>query len=376
MLSCTVVKRIIFIFLLVFLFAGGVSAKQKQKVVYRSEGNAVKLLPTGDAFYRELFDAIDGAKDFICSEYYTVANDSIGNAFLSRLARKVSEGVKVYLLIDAYGSFKFDDKPLSKELVKEWGEKGLGIEIFHQPLVGYTLPRNHRKLTIVDGKTAFIGGMNVNDKYVKGTEELGEVNDLTVRLDGPAAYLFIDIFREDWHCGAKRPELDLGDVSPPSPVEGGTTLEILPTTGLCPKPNVKNYYVEIIDGATKSIRLVNGYFMPCAPVKRALKRAAKRDVKIDILIGETTDLPKILHDHPFNVAGRLDKKENITLHIYKGGFFHEKAMSVDGEKLLVGSANLDWLSLIFNREIDIILYNEEYTAQYDKIFDSYFVRDK
>lgn len=337
--------------------------------VLKSEGNSVRLLPTGEEFYRELLSAVDNAKHFVCAEYYTVGTDSIGTLFLSHLAKKAAEGVKVYVMLDGYGSFCAKEHPMDKASMEEWRSDGLDIEVFNQYKVFHPLPRNHRKLTVIDGEVSFVGGMNVRDHYVDGTEELGEVNDLTVRIDGPASMLLVDVFEDDWRYWARHREF--AAETGPKASSDDIAIDILPTSGLRGKPSVRQNYVTIIDGADECIRIVNGYFMPSAPIVSALRRAAGRDVKVDILMGETTDLPSYLHQRPFKIAKRLDRRDNISLHIYKGGFFHEKAMSVDGERLLVGSANLDLLSRLINRELCVLIYDEDITAQYDDIFDSY-----
>lgn len=368
-LHCLIILLLSFSF---SAFAVGPDGKAVHSL--KSEGNAVKLLPTGSAFYDELISAVDAAEEFVCVEYYTIGTDSVGTLFLGHLAAKAAEGVSVYVMIDRYGSFETDVYPMTDAAMEEWRSKGLDIAIFNRDKVGRPLPRDHRKLTIVDGVTAFLGGMNIRDQYVKGSPVLGEVNDMSVRLDGPVAAQLIPIFEASWNYLSDHPKIKVEGARTPEVHEPGIELEVLPTSGGNRPSQVRCNYVRLIDGAQKSIRLVNGYFMPSAPVVDALKRAADRGVKVEILLGSTTDLPAVFHDRPFKMAEDLARNENISLHIYEGGFFHEKAMSIDGERLLVGSANLDYLSRRVNHEICVLIFDEGIASQYDAIYDDFFER--
>lgn len=339
-----------------------------------SEGNSVKLLPSGRAFFDELLSAVDAAEHYICVEYFTIGTDSIGTLLLGRLAAKAAEGLSVYVMIDRYGSFCADACPMDGTAMEAWHEKGLDIALFNDDMVGSPLPRDHRKLTIVDGVIAFIGGMNIRDQYIVGSPKLGEVNDMSLRIDGPAAARFVPIFEEAWNTYSNRPKIRIDGGSVAELHTPGVSLEILPTSGGFPPSEVRLNYVRLIDGAKKSIKLVNGYFMPSPQIIKALKRAAGRGVKVEILLGETTDLPFFLYNRPFRIAKRLARRENVTLHIYKGGFFHEKAISIDSERVLIGSANLDYLSRRINHEICVLISDKEVAAQYEAIYDNYTAR--
>lgn len=335
--------------------------------------NAVKLLPTGEAFYTELVEAVDSARDFICMEYYSIGTDSVSTLFLDHLAAKQAQGVKVYAIIDGRGSFK-RVHPMDEATLKRYKEKGLDIAIFNKKNVSDPLPRDHRKLTIIDGHTAFAGGMNIHDVNIYGSPDFGRVYDMSMRIDGPAAEALIVPFLEVWNSESCREKINITPKTPAGK-EGNIVIEILPTVGgYKTDMTVRDNYIRLIDSAQSSLRIVNGYFMPSPPIRRALIRAAERGVKVELLFGSETDLPKILHDKPFKVAKRLAKHDNIEYHIMPGGFFHEKAMSIDGVAVMIGSTNLDLLSRRINNEISEIIYDPEVTRLFNEIYDEYYAR--
>lgn len=347
------VAGLFFLFVVTVPFASALSI---------TDGNAVKLLGSGGEFYGELFAAADSARVSIYAEYYSVGRDSVSTVFLELLAKKASEGLDVRLMVDGYGSW-FRENPVDEALLESCRARGVLITVFHPYTVLDPLPRNHRKLTVIDGRTAFVGGMNLDDAQMRGRKDLGTVYDLSARIDGPAAASMQGIYLESWD-GEWPSEL------PVAPKAGDIRVDLIPTMGNASTFTLSQIYVLLIDSARSSIRLVNAYFMPTAPVKDALVRASARGVHIDILIGDHTDLT-LLKDRPLQIVKELSKKPNIDFHLCPDSFFHEKVMSIDGRMLLVGSGNLDFLSRKVNFELSVLIHDPEITAGYDARFDSF-----
>ena len=331
-----------------------------------SEGNSVRLLQDGGEFFPELFKAISSARSSVSLEYYSIGSDSVSVALLELLASKSMDGVDVHLLYDRQGS-RHRDFPVDRELLESYGKKGVKIAVFNDMPASSPLPRDHRKLAVIDCSTAFVGGININDKYIRAEEGLGTVHDLALRIDGPLAADLEKIFAETWNT------MSDGDMMEPhrdtAPACGETRIETVATRGADSDLSVRDVYVDMIDGASSRIRIVNGYFMPSAPIMAALRRAARRGVKVDILFGDNTDLPGIIHDRPFSMAGRLAGNDNVSVHMCHGCFFHAKAMSIDGKRLLVGSTNLDFLSRRINYELSLIVEDGATTARFDEMYD-------
>ena len=164
------------------------------------QGNEVTLLPSASEKYADLFHCIDSARHFVHLEYFIFRRDSVGNALLNLLHRKVNEGVEVRLLIDAYGNYK-SPLAMKQEHLDSIRNLGIDVRIFdplHFPWIQNMLHRDHRKIVVVDGKAAFTGGMNIADYYERGTQRTGRWRDMQIRLEGPVVDEFESIFAKIW----------------------------------------------------------------------------------------------------------------------------------------------------------------------------------
>lgn len=340
-----------------------------------AQDNTIKFLPTGEEFFAELADVIGGAQSYIFFEYFSVGCDSVSTAILDLLAQKASEGVSVYAMVDMQGSFHRDN-PMTWQEIEDYRTKGLEIAVFNPMCVDHPFPFDHRKLTVVDGRTAFSGGMNLNDKFIHDSPTLGKTVDFSVRIEGPAVKQLETVFKKSWNDFSDHRKQFSFEVSPQAllDIKSGTSIPVtvIATEGAMSNPSFNDIYTDLLDSAQKSIRIVNAYFMPSNKILRAIKRAAKRSVKVDILIGANTDLPAILKKSPYRITEKLARLENITTHWMEGAFVHEKALSIDSEKFMVGSTNLDYLSRKIDYELSILIENAALTAAFDEIFDERF----
>ena len=329
-----------------------------------SGGNSVLFLDNGRDFYKELSSAIGKASSYICIEYFSVGEDSTSTAILDLLQKKAQSGVAVYALIDDYGS-RHRACPMTDSTLEKYRAAGLDIAIFNKYNAGTPLPRDHRKLAVIDGVTAFVGGMNINDWYVHPSVELGPIRDFTLRLDGPVASALAEDFVKIWNVWAKRGKLVLPEV-PEVPAKGRIDVSVIPTDGLEHNPTVAQNYRALIKSAKSSIVIANAYPIPSAPVITALKNAAGRGVKIDIFIGERTDLPEMLKKRQDRILLKLSKTEKINVHVLAGSFVHGKVISVDSQTIMVGSANLDYLSRTTNLELCVRFVDPETASRFER----------
>lgn len=326
--------------------------------------DSLLFLPEGGDFYRELSSAFEKAEKYICLEYYSVGQDSVSTAILSILARKVAEGVPVYMMIDDYGS-RHRDVPMSDVNLEEWRTKGLDIALFNPRSVSSPLPRNHCKLSVIDGVTAFVGGMNINDKYVNFSDDFGVIRDFSLRLDGLVAAQLAKLYEETWNVWSGREKLDLPESDHRTGAGEGIAVRICPTEGLRRTPTVCDNYVELISSADSTIVLANAYLMPSVPIVLALRDAAERGVRIDLVTSDRTDLPTALRGFPKDVVKSLSKFGNISVHSLKDSFLHGKVISVDGSRIMIGSANLDYLSRTTNLELCVIIDDSDLASAFE-----------
>lgn len=338
------------------------------------EGNSVRILNTGPAFFDDLAGSISNAKNYILLEFFIFREDSISTRMLDLLSEKSRQGVKVYLIIDYLGCIYtiesghlvFKSKPFSKSYIQPYLDSGISIAAYHSE--GLLLPRDHRKVVVIDGNVAYTGGMNITDMSMGRLEGVGELRDMSIRVEGPAVKSMQDGFIKMWNICGDRPL----EISRPEncTAAGEVPIILLETRGKKVHPTPEEIYDNLFDIAAESIQVINGYFWPTAHVNKAIRRAGQRGVAVQILIGSSTDMPKLLDRLLRKSALRLGKDKNITCHINPGGFHHEKVVLIDGQLVMIGSHNFDWLSIRKNLEISTLIDSPEIAAEIESYFDS------
>ena len=173
----------------------------RKKGIQFSNNNSVTLLTNGQEKFDDLFKAIEQARSSIHLEYFNFRNDSINKELITRLAKKVKEGVEVRAIFDGFGNAS-NNRPMRKRHLKEIRKQGIEIYEFKPiefPWIHDVFNRGHRKIVIIDGKIAYTGGMNVADYYIKGTEVVGEWHDMHCRIEGDAVNTLQKIFLQMWY---------------------------------------------------------------------------------------------------------------------------------------------------------------------------------
>ena len=356
-----------------------------------THGNSVRLLKSGTDKFDDLFDAIRGAKHYVHLEYFNFRNDSIASLLFQLLEEKSKEGVKVRAMFDAFGNWS-NNKPLKKKHLREIRKRGIEIvkyDPLNFPFIGDVTCRDHRKIVIIDGRTAYTGGMNVADYYVEGLPGIGPWRDMHICIEGPAVTELAHIFNTMWEkATGEAPDLSGTPTQVPSathltegsvwqPAQEDTIVEPLPvhrnvTIGIVdrvPRKQPKlmrEAYAQAIDEAERRIELINPYFVPTRKVRRALKRAARRGVDVQVMISTKSDIP-ITPDASFHVARQLHKC-GATIYQFNGGFHHSKIMMVDSTFCTVGSTNLNSRSLRYDYEVNAFIFNAGVTDELSALF--------
>ena len=348
-----------------------------------TEGNQVKLLKSGQEKFDDMFATIRRARHSIHLEYFNFRNDSIASLLFDLLREKRKEGVEVRALFDGFGNDS-NNQPLKKYHIKALRDDSVDIWEFDPirfPWVNHIWPRDHRKIVVIDGHTAYTGGMNVADYYIKGTEQVGEWRDMHCRIVGPAINDLQHIFMRIWQRTTGEEVIGEAYFWPGFGEAGsadgtGKTIGIVnrePGTKrtadgelLGRHDAVRRLYLTAIDNARDSIRIINPYFMPTPSVMKALKRAIKRGVKVVIMVSAKSDIP-LTPDAVFYNVHRLMKR-GATVWVYQPGFHHSKIMMVDGRFCTVGSTNLDARSLRFDYEENALVLDRQTTQELDAMF--------
>ena len=365
--------------LIFFLFPLTSSAQTSDSLIVRqmeaegvhfTQGNQVKLLMSGKDKFADMFEAIRQARSSVHLEYFNFRNDSIASLLFDILREKRKEGVEVRAMFDGFGNDS-NNQPLKKHhLQKLWADSINIVEYdpIRFPWVNHIWPRDHRKIVVIDGEIAYTGGMNVADYYIVGTEQVGEWRDMHCRLEGPVVNDLQTIFARIWKKATKE------DLSDPKYYRGKPSGNKM--VGIVNRePHVTNtimrrLYIQAIDDAQDSIRIINPYFTLIPSISKALKRAVKRGVKLEIMVSAKSDIP-LTPDVVYRNAHKLMKRGAIVW-LYQPGFHHSKIMMVDGRFCTVGSTNLDARSLRFDFEENALIINRETTKELDDMFD----RDK
>ena len=334
--------------------------------IHFTNDNKVELLMSGREKFERLFEDIRQAKQSVHLEYFNFRNDSIASLLFDILREKRKEGVEVRAAFDGFGNDS-NNQPLKKSHLAALHADSINIREFDPirfPWVNHIWPRDHRKIVIIDGRIGYTGGMNVADYYIVGTEQVGEWRDMHCRIEGPAVNDLQAIFARFWK------KLGKEDLSDPRYYQG--TCAGKKMIGIVNRePNTSNeimrrLYIQALDNAKDSVKIVNPYFVPTPSVMKALKRCAERGVKMDIIMSAKYDVPLTPDVVYYNMRKLI--KRGVNVWRYRLGFHHSKIMMVDGKFCTVGSTNLDARSMRFDYEINALIIDPETTAKLDAKF--------
>jgi len=325
-------------------------------------GNTVELLIDGDATFASIFEGIEEARHYLLIQFFIIKNDDLGGELKTRLIAKAREGVRVFFLYDEVGSYK-----LPRSYIEEL--RGAGVEAFdfHSrkgPRNHFQINfRNHRKIVVADGHTAWIGGHNVGDEYL-GKGPLGAWRDTHIKIEGPAAMAAQLSFFEDWHWATDSiPDFDW---TPLHVDEDGVDVLIIPTGPADELETAGLMFVHAINSAQERIWIASPYFVPDEAVMAALQLAGLRGVDVRILIPDEPDhlLVYLAAFSYFAEAGST----GVKFYRYTEGFLHQKVMLVDHNTASVGTANFDNRSFRLNFEITAFVADGDFAAEVEQMF--------
>jgi cardiolipin synthase len=319
-----------------------------------TSGNRLRLIASGEEAYRELCQAIDEAQRSIDITTYILGTDEVGRALVERLARRAAEGVDVRLLLDSVGSWRVGRRSLAP--LREAGARvAFFMPVIHIPFRGRANLRNHRKLVVFDDRRALIGGMNLSSEYMGPTPDPKRWRDLSLVIFGPVVADLSDLFRSDWEFATGE---DLGPAGPAPPATTGPGNDC-PAQVVASGPDVTGdpLYEALLSAlftAQRRIWVVTPYFVPDEMLARALELAARRGVDVCLILPEhsnhrSADLARVgFLRQVHNAGGRVL--------LYRPVMLHAKAVIVDGDLAIIGSANMDMRSLFLNYEVALFLH--------------------
>jgi cardiolipin synthase len=324
-----------------------------------SSSDNLHILRDAKAFYSALEERIRGAKHHVHLEFYIWNGDATGQRFLAVLTEAVRRGVIVRLLLDGVGSHGFTEKLLT-EFSAAGGQFSWFQSLDPKRNRFFLNLRNHRKLQIVDGTAAFVGGMNIGREYEGLNPEMGHWRDVQVEVDGPVVNELQDVFADDWFFATGEKIATAPYFPRPSGHSRHIVHVVLGGPDRRNEPTSKSI-VSLLNEASERVWIATGYFVPDDTVLAALEIAAGRGVDVRLLISEKNDHPWLV------IVGRSYYGQllaaGVRIFEYSAGVNHAKVMLADSRWAMVGSANLDYRSMRLNFELNLLFHSSERNAE-------------
>jgi cardiolipin synthase len=336
-------------------------------------GNAVRLFADGPSAYEAMTSAIQNATDHINFETYIFEDDQVGQRFAELLIQKADQGVQVNLMYDAVGAI--GTSPEFFERLRRHGVLTLEFNPIKTLDLRRLNQRNHRKILVVDGLVAFIGGVNISRVYSKspfaksrGRERGGLENnwrDSHIQIEGPSVTDFQRFFMEDWNQG-KGADLPMRRYFPVPQERGKELIRAISSTPRNHSYAVYEVLVSALSHAERYIHLTQAYFVPDSEILAALTTAALRGVEVTLILPSFSDSGPVFHAGRSHYRSLL--RAGVKIYERKGAFLHAKTVVIDGVWSTVGSANLDWRSFMHNDEVNAVILGGDFAGQLEVVF--------
>jgi cardiolipin synthase len=329
-----------------------------------SPGNAVTVYHDTQQAFDAILEAVGQARHHIHMEYFIFRGDATGRQVLELLAAKARAGVQVRLLYDAMGGLKLRRR-LLRPLRAAGGKVDTFLPVTIWPFRFRVNLRNHRKITVVDGRVGFTGGMNIGGEYLGKHAYFGYWRDTSLRLEGPATAALQRIFVEDWDFAYGEP-LN-GAAYFPEPTAAGD--EVVQVVESGPDQNVNTIravYFAAILSARERVWIASPYFVPDVALLDAVRLARYRGVDVRLLTILKPDHYLSFYASRYYYEDML--AVGVKVYQYAKGMMHSKVMLVDGKWGMISSANLDNRSLHLNFEAGCALHSPELIADLEKAY--------
>ena len=348
---------------------GGADLGERNLAIYMNQysaapafdGTKAAYFPSGEAKFTALKEELEKARDFIFMEYFIIERGVMWDALLEILARKAGEGVEVRLMYDGMCSLSLLPRTYPKTL------RALGIEcrpfLPISPVISTVQNnRDHRKITVIDGKVAFTGGVNFADEYINEKPRFGHWRDSAIMLEGPAANSFTCLFLQIWNTNRANGHDDYAKYLRHDSAHRDVPGYFMPygDSPLDDEQLARNVYIDIISRAKKYIHITTPYLIPDNEMLTALQYAAKRGVETIVVMPHVPDKKTAYY------LARTFYPELLTAGVrifeYTPGFMHAKMFVSDDVRAVVGTINIDFRSLYLHFECGVYCYQSPVIA--------------
>jgi len=321
--------------------------------------NQITLLRNGTEYFPALEAEIDRAEHEIHLQTYIFENDETGQRIAAALMRAAARKVMVNLLLDGFGS-----KDFPSSLLEALQAAGVNVLFFRPKISPWTLKRNrlrrlHRKISVLDGRVAFVGGINIIDDFDVPKDKTSPRIDYAVRIEGP---LLTPITKQAHTLWARTAWSQLkpatNNIHPlDQPAAGNKLAAFVVRDNLRHRRDIENAYLTAIENAKSEILIANAYFMPGRRFRRVLMRASKRGVRVRLLLQGRMEYFLMIATHAFY---SIFLQAGIEIYEYRKSFMHAKVALIDDDWVTVGSSNIDPFSLLLAREANVIVLDQSF----------------
>lgn len=347
--------------------------------------NTVDIFTDGEEKFEDLRNELEKATQYIHIQYYIIKNDEVFQSMMPILVKKAGEGVEVRILYDGMGG-----RFMPKRIWKELEDCGIKVGEFFPAFLGRLQLRmnyrNHRKIVVIDGRIAYVGGFNVGREYISKDPKFGYWRDTHLKISGGAVYSLQIRFALDWNYATKEnlfkdakyfgltDEVEMMSVKPevmfqPMACKVGQRplgVQIITSGSDSSIRQIRDNYLELFHKAKRSIYIQTPYFVPDDAVLSALQIAARAGVDVRLMIPCKPDHP-FVYWATYSYVGDL-LEAGARCYTYENGFLHAKGVMIDSMVCCYGTANMDIRSFELNFEVNATIYDEETTKRLEEIF--------
>lgn len=338
-----------------FYFGRRQHIKTAASTVFPKRKSNLELFTVGQHFYERLFEDIENSTHSVHVLFYIIKNDPDSESFLSLLQKKAEQGISVRLLADYVGSHELENKK-----IQQLKESGISFAFAHRPKWPFffysSQTRNHRKITVIDGRTGYTGGFNIGKEYLGKDPKFGFWRDYHLRVTGEGVRDLQRQFLTDWNAASdEQPEEDKGLF--PALSQGRFEHRFLTTPGM----ELEKNFLTFIKEAKKELLICSPYFIPGKKLMKELLNARNRGVSVKIMVPMKADHP-LVKEASFPYFGPL-LKAGCDIYQYYYGFYHAKVIVVDDGFCDIGTANFDKRSLFLNDEFNCLVYDSSFVKE-------------
>ena len=327
------------------------------------DGNSMSVYSDGSAMIEALLESIRMARHHIHVEFYIFENDEVGRRVRDALIEKANEGVEIRVLYDDVGCWKVPH--LFYDEMRESGIEVRGfLKVRFPRFTSKVNYRNHRKLVVIDGRTGFIGGMNIADRYLKGVS-WGIWKDLMMKVEGKAVYGLQTTFLTDWYA-TDHSLITSSRYYPKMERKGGGLMQIVTSDPVGKWHDIMQGLLLAITSAKKYLYIQTPYLLPTESILLALKTVALAGVDVRVMIPEKSDT-RWIHWGTFSYLDEL-MEAGVKIYRYRKGFLHSKLLVCDDSLSSVGSTNMDFRSLEHNFEVNAFMYDRSSALTLKELF--------